>query len=75
MLYFKYEIERIKNFFKGGGGVLWSIIFVSVMIEVNYRYLILWYNFVLLLFLGIGLVLNMKGEVEMDFVIMDGWEL
>lgn len=45
------------------------------MTEANYRYLTLWHNSVLLLFLGTGSVLNTKGEVEMDSVIMDGREL
>lgn len=36
------------------------------MTEANYRYLTLWHNSVLLLFLGTGSVLNTKGEVEMD---------
>lgn len=73
--YPKHEIERTKNFFKGGGGVLWSTISASAMTEANYRYLTLWHNSVLLLFLGTGSVLNTKGEVEMDSVIMDGREL
>lgn len=56
---------RGQNIFLKGGGT----------IEYNIWYLTLWHNSVLLLILGTGSVLNTKGEVEMDSVIMDGREL